>query len=342
MYTQPYLAQNDRGYWEIRWSEPGGGGSGKTRSRNLSTRTADRAIADSIFGQWLKSRDAVVELFATPTVGECIDKYLLDARRRGVHQSQYWVLDRWRQSPLSGLRPVELSGKPLREWRAQRGLVAAASTVQREVGALLAALNWAAHPDKGGLIAAGEVPRVAMGPVHYPEKRFLDEASEAKFLELALAWRVPRVGRFVAIGLNTGARKEAIEELGWDRIDMKARRIDFRDPKRKVTNKRRVLVPLNERLFPVLDAIPPGDRWGRVIDAADMGASFKKFVETTPWPWVTSHTMRHTFITLALRAGTSLFDVSQLVGDTYATLEAHYAHHQADSALDRAANRRFR
>jgi integrase len=52
--------------------------------------------------------------------------------------------------------------------------------------------------------------------------------------------------------------------------------------------------------------------------------------------------MRHTFITLALRAGTSLFEVSQLVGDTYATLEAHYAHHQADSALDRAANRRFR
>ena len=102
-------------------------------------------------------------------------------------------------------------------------------------------------------------------------------------------------------------------------------------------------MPLNERLFPVLDAIPPGRSSAfRVIDAADMGASFKKFVETTPWPWVTSHTMRHTFITLALRAGTSLFDVSQLVGDTYATLEAHYAHHQADSALDRAANRRFR
>ena len=39
------------------------------------------------------------------------------------------------------------------------------------------------HIDKGGLIAAGEVP-VAMGPVHYPEKRFLDEASEAKFLEI--------------------------------------------------------------------------------------------------------------------------------------------------------------
>jgi integrase len=181
-----------------------------------------------------------------------------------------------------------------------------------------------------------------MGPVHYPEKKFLDEVCEEKFLAMALAWRVPRVGRFVAIGLNTGARKEAIEELVWDRIDMKARRIDFRDPKRKVTNKRRVLVPICDRLFPVLDAIPVAERWGRVIDAVDMGASFKKFVETTPWPWVTSHTMRHTFITLALRAGTSLFDVSQLVGDTYATLEAHYAHHQADSALDRAANRRFR
>ena len=74
----------------------------------------------------------------------------------------------------------------------------------------------------------------------------MEELPEAKFLELALAWRVPRVGRFVAIGLNTGARKEAIEELVWDRIDMKARRIDFRDPgSGSVTNKRRVLVPIS-------------------------------------------------------------------------------------------------
>jgi integrase len=48
---------------------------------------------------------------------------------------------------------------------------------------------------------------------------------------------------FLLIALNTAARKHAILSLRWERIDMTARRIDFRDPDRPVTKKRRVMVP---------------------------------------------------------------------------------------------------
>jgi integrase len=351
MHPQTYLALNKRGYWEIRW--PGQRANGAPGGEGFSTKTRDRDLAERIKGEYDKQLAAAdVGVFTDPTVTDCLRAYLrADRGAKGpLHRSQHQLLSRFLRSPLAGLRPAALGGKPLRDWRAQRAREAAPSTVQREVGALIAALNWAAHPDKGGMILPADVPKVAMPAIEYPEKRFLDEDMEAEFLRLALGYRprakgytlrrATRLGLFVAIGLNTGARKEAIEEVPWSRIDMKARRIDFRDPGRAINNKRRVLVPINPRLFDVLDRVPVNDRWGPVV-GVDMRVAFGGFVRTTPWPWVTSHTMRHTFITLSLRAGVSLFDVSQLVGDTYATLEKHYAHHQADSRLDAAANKRF-
>jgi len=238
------------------------------------------------------------EAFIAPTTADCISRYLVDAQHRRVHGSQIRMLRRWLRDPLSGLLPRELGGRLLRDWRTQRALEAAPSTVQREIGALIAALNWAAHPDKGGMIATGDVPKVALGVVHYPEKGWLDEEAEAEFHARALAYQ-PRgkwngkskVGLFVAIGLGTGARKEAIETVPWSRIDMKARRIDFRDPTRPVNNKRRVLTVIDPRLFNVLDTVPLSERWGPVI-GVDITKAFMNFVKTTPWPWITAHTMR--------------------------------------------------
>ena len=71
----------------------------------------------------------------------------------------------------------------------------------------------------------------------------------------------------------------------------------------------------------MLDAIPVAERWGRVIDAADMGGQFlRSFVEHLHTLAVghVAHHAAHALSRWRWRAGTSLFEVSQLVGDTYA------------------------
>jgi integrase len=340
MRSEPYLHKNDRGIWEIRWTEPGANGT--SRSRKLSTHAASDAEAKELFTQWVKDREAALEIFADPTVAECIGAYRKYARTRegGIHISQLQILARWERSSIASLRPGQLSGKPLRDWRLQRRQEVKESSWRRELSALSAALNYAGHPDKCGLLEAGAVPKILLPNPKHEEKPFLDEENEKAFLEAALRYS-PRVGRFVMLGLNTGARREALHDVTWDRVDLPKRRIDFRVPGRKENNKKRVVAVINPRLLPFLEAIPERDRWGRVIGNADIRVAFERFVELSKWPWVTAHTMRHSFITLALRAGVDIWDVAGMVGDSVATLERHYAHHKADSRMDAAANRRF-
>ena len=49
MYTQPYLAQNDRGYWEIRWRSPAAAAAAKRAAETLVRARLIGLIPDSIF-----------------------------------------------------------------------------------------------------------------------------------------------------------------------------------------------------------------------------------------------------------------------------------------------------
>lgn len=334
-----YLTQNPRGIWEIRWTEKGE--DGRSRSQRHSTRQTTEDAAKAYQAAWAKARVTQLDVLATPTVAEVLDAYLVDCRGRGVRDSHGWVL-RPVRAALGALRPRDLSGGPLGEYRRRRTLGGVAATsLARELGALTAALNWAAHTEKGGMIGREDVPMILKPVAPRVERRWLDEDEEAEFHKLALAWPRTRVRLYVALGLNTGMRREAIEQLTWDRVDLAAGLIDFRVPGERVTKKRRVPAPINMRLRPVLEAVPEGLRWGRVVGDATMRSSYDPFRRSTPWPWVSSHIMRHTFVTLNLRAGLTIHQVAALVGDTEVIIGRHYGHHQADWHLKAAANKRF-
>ena len=48
--------------------------------------------------------------------------------------------------------------------------------------------------------------------------------------------------------------------------------------------------------------------------------------ETADFSWITPHTARHTFASLLVQQGTSVFKVSEWLGDTIQVTTAHYAH----------------
>lgn len=53
---------------------------------------------------------------------------------------------------------------------------------------------------------------------------------------------------------------------------------------------------------------------------------FRRFMTKQGFPWITPHVLRHTFASLLVMKGVSLYKVANWLGDTSAVAERHYAH----------------
>jgi integrase len=132
------------------------------------------------------------------------------------------------------------------------------------------------------------------------------------------------------IALHTGARKGAIEQLLWSQVDLDRGRIQFNPPGRVQTKKRRAVVPISDKLFKILSMVD--EREGYVIGGkgGTVRTAFETAVKRASLKEVTPHTLRHTWATWAAQAGTSMWEIAGVLGDTIATVEKRYAHHHPD------------
>jgi integrase len=351
------LKQNERGIWVIHYSQPDPEQRGRWRSATLSTRTTHAAEAQRQFDQWLREAQDQHAGVGTgggseATVEAICEAYLAAYDHRGGDPSQHRVL-RAPRGTLGGHTPAALRDGALMgahlTLRRREGI--SESTLRRELGALLAALRWG---HEHGL--CGEVPRYRLPPETPPRLKFLGRDDELRFWQAAQAWGQADKGvegkalaLFVALALDTAARREAICDLTWDRVDLSGGLLDFTVPGRRVTRKRRVVVPISTRLMPVLRAAAArtpvgldGRPVGRVIgyNGNTMTRWFKQLAESVGLGWVTPHVCRHTWATLAAQDGISLFHIAKVMGDTVATVEKTYAKLTPHDLRD-VINRRF-
>jgi len=164
-------------------------------------------------------------------------------------------------------------------------------------------------------------------------------------LELA-SWKSPHLFPALAFALGTGCRRGEILGLRWEDVDLARRRVQIRRvPTGEGKGKTRVpktggrIVPLSPDLVDLLDQLsrdrvrrpswvfcsPRGYQWQernftRAWETLREKAAIKG-VRALPF-----HCTRHTYITLALEAGMPAKQVSDRVGASVATIEAHYAH----------------
>lgn len=310
------------GYWYAVWAEKEGG---VWRSRRVSARTKHRAVADAFLRELLGTSAP-----ATLRVSDVIDQYL--ASRRHVGETQRRCLETVRAG-LGHQVPGDLTPAMVVEYGRARGVSDA--TLRRDLGALVACLHWG---EKTHLIP--RAPYIDLPPAGQPRDAFLDEQQEAHFHAAALAWSDRRVGAFVALALDTAARKTAILDLTWKRVDLVRLQVDYRDPDQTVTRKRRVPVPVSVRLEPVLRALhaAPIDTSPYVLGETCLRHAYERFAASVGMSWVTPHVLRHTAATLMLRAGHSLWEVGGVLGDTPETISRVYAHHTPNH-LRRAVSR---
>jgi integrase len=329
----PYkLALNRSGLWEVRWSERG---DKRWLVRTWSTGERERAPADAKAQEFWSARHLITTHQGATRVQECVDGYLRAAERgKGVGPTQRWSL-----GPivaLLGHKAVIGMGsddiEDYREQRRRRGIKT--GTIRRELGALVAALNWAASEKSLG-VSRNDLPRVELGAPSAPRVVYLDRGQERDFWARALAdttgaGELSRVARYVCLALGAAQRSEANLDLTWDRVDFARGLIDFRVPGMTATNKRRGVVPIADRLRPVLErarreSIARSEPASTLVcGPGSIRKAWETWLATTPYRHIHPHDLRRTWASLAVQAGVPIYEVASVLNDDVATVERHY------------------
>lgn len=301
----------------------------------ISTGCTDRTGAEAVLAAYLI--EATKPQLAIVSIAAVLELYLADRRERGVPGADRLS---YAHKPLVravGHKPPEaITEAECRRYADRRhrdGVTDA--TIRTELAALKAALRWAAGRERG-LIA--EAPAILMPPRPDARIRWLTRDEAARLLE---ACEAHHVRLFATIALNTAARSGAILGLTWDRVDLAGRVIDYREPGRAQTRKRRRQVRINDTLHAALTQALAGATTEYVIEWAGerierIKHGFRNSATRAGLADVTPHVLRHTAVTWMLQAGVSIWEAAGMAGMTAEMVERVYGHH-SPSYQDAAA-----
>lgn len=134
---------------------------------------------------------------------------------------------------------------------------------------------------------------------------------------------------FIMLALSTGQRKTSILELTWDRVDTDRRMIDFNLPGRRITKKRRSVVPIGGNLLGALQDHKQRAMTDHVIEfngqpVASIRTGFDRAAERAGLPHCTPHVLKHTAISWMAEGGYSIDQISDMTATDAATVKGIY------------------
>lgn len=340
------------GRYYALWSE-------NRRSRRKSMGTSDRALAEQRFAQWLlfggHKGQVAEEAKAGLTVAELWSIYEKKHVDKNV-AAPATVAFCWKNlKPHFGPLTLDKIDEDVVESYGEKreegeiGRPSKPSTVRKELAALIACLNWHAAPERGkkALLTKKDIPTITLPAEADPRDRWLTTAEIKAVMDAARRMhpgevRMSRGERFLWLALETAARKTAILDLTWDRVDFETRMIHYAVPGRKQTKKRRPSVPISDALLPVLKRMHDertsiyvmdhdGNVWATiqsiVIKAGLAPKQARATGEAIKSTGISPHTFRHTAATHMARRGVPLYDIAGVLGNTLAMVERVYSHH---------------
>lgn len=288
--------------WELKWyrggwyaARPGEGGT-----RRVSLRTKDRGAAERALADFNKPKSG-------STVAEVYLAYAHDLTHRYKPSSR--ALDAWKalKPTFANLRPDQVTRETCRLYaRQRRNLGRANGTIIKELACLSAALHWQ-DKDTGARIEMPARPTPKERHLAREEYRRLRRAAKRSGLHLYL---------FVVLGLATAARKQALLDLTWDRVDWRRRQIRL---SRGTGGKGRATVPITRHAGRCLKLAAKMAKSSHVIEyggkpVGSIKRGFAAACERAGLEGVTPHTLRHTAAVWMAEDGVSMDEIAQYLG----------------------------
>ena len=192
------------------------------------------------------------------------------------------------------------------------------------------------------------VPYFEVGPASPPREKYMTKEEQGRLLGAMSG----HTHLFTMLGLDTGARRNAILELTWDRVDFGRGMIDYRIPGRPETKKRRAVVPMTNRLRSALVYTRGGATTDRVIEwegkpVGDPRRAFTKAAKRVGLAWVTPHVLRHTCASMLAQAGVDVDTIADYLAADRNTVWRVYRRQNPDylrsatAALEGGANESY-
>jgi integrase len=310
----------------IVWTDGG-------RSRERSTATADRTLAEAALADFLhlRTRQAGPRDPAEILVTDVLADY---AEERGPDTASPWRIAAAAKAlgPFwQGKTVANVTRDSCRSYVTVRAR--SAGTARRELGVLRAAIN---HAHRSGRLSRAVFVDLPQGAE--ARDRWLTRREAAALLRAAL--REPRVRLhlplFILLGLYSGQRKQAILSLRWSQVDLEAERLDFNSPGARRSNKQRARQPIPRKLLGHLRrAQRRGTDLGFVVNEnglrlKDIKRGFASACARARLLEVKPHTLRHTCATWLMQRGVPLWEAAGYLKMTQETLQRVYGHHHPD------------
>ncbi len=206
------------------------------------------------------------------------------------------------------------------------------STVGRELRVLRAAINR--DYDMGRITRK---PKVFIKPEKYREKVIITRKEALRLARVSRQKYAPsqHLRFYILIGLYTGARKKAILDLTWDRVDFAAGTIDFR-PKSDTGNKRYPIVPIHRRLMTFLKILKKrGTAEGYVLHInqkpiKEVQRGFMRNAKKLGLEIKGAYDLRHASIVHMLQNEISVYDVSKYHETSVEMIERNYGQYKPE------------
>lgn len=263
--TGAKLEINERGIYEIRWTENG-------RSKRRSTRTSDIGFAQKVLGAFLtldereQRRAADAPLLVMDALGDpeapdgesywhehvlpkVVDKVSARMALKKLH-------GHFGQLAVKDIMPGDVDDYVKERRTGRIGRPSVNHTISKELAFLNAAI---VHAVKKRRLPKGDAPFIQSPGTSPPRDRWLQIAELESLLDAA-RWpsgpragsknKLPRIYRFVALAYGTAGRKLSVQELQRYQVDRDRGLIDLNKKGRQQTRKRRPVVPISDWLRP--------------------------------------------------------------------------------------------
>ncbi|GAB3468020.1 site-specific integrase [Azotobacter salinestris] len=325
----PYK-RGDSPFWWVSYKLP----TGKYVRR--SSGTEDYAAAKALEQQARADAWKEKEWGVNPprSFEEVIIPYLQHARQ---HQRSYETTThrvKHLREAFAGKIMNDLAGQQIREYTSKRMEAgASAATINRELSALSAAINWCNVEYEWGLPnpVKGRKAREPEGRVRWITPAEVEAlCREARMLKYG-----DNLEDFIRLAVNTGCRKEEMLGLEWRRVDLHNRLIHLEGQHTKAGKRRSI--PINEGALSALKGRmafrakhcpaspwvfcrPTGER------AVSVRAGFEKACQKAGITDFVIHDLRHTCAAHLISAGVPLSEVRDLLGHSTVTMTERYAH----------------
>jgi integrase len=305
------IKEPGRRNWYIRVTERG-------TTRRVSTHTPYREAAE----EFLSNFKAALESPAGKTIGE-----ILDARVKA--RSPYVARPEALREHATALKRYWGNKYP----EQVEDHVRLCKNNRRQLEELRAALKLA---EKRGWIE--KTPHVELPPKSSPRDKFLTQEQGVNLLRSA---HRPHIKLFILVAMTTGARKGAVLDLTWDRVDMDGGVIDFHNPKKFITNKKRSVVPVTRELITALREAHLMATTDYVIEwngkpLKSIKTAFRKTAQRAGVPWCSPHVLKHTAITWLAQKGWGIGEISEFTETSFETVKRVYRHGRPENLVKQA------